>query len=101
MSKRYIITERNRQRDAFHVLNEDTNGLDDIWETHIPYNLKESRKQELRPRIFDSRSDAVKYKNKRQGDSDRDWRENDWMYKSYGDSKPKWAVEEYSGDLFK
>jgi len=32
---------------------------------------------------------------------DRDWRENDWIYKRKGDTKSKWKVEEYSGDLFR
>jgi len=31
----------------------------------------------------------------------RDWRENDYIYKRYGDSKPKWRIEEYTGNLFR
>ena len=99
--KKYIVIERNRKRDSFDLINEDTDGLDNIWESHIPYKLNEDEKPNVRPLIFDNRSEAVKYKNKAQSDRDRDWRENDYIYKSFGDLKPKWKIEEYTGNLFK
>ena len=37
--KKYIVIERNRKWDSFDLINEDTTGLDDIWESHIPYKL--------------------------------------------------------------
>lgn len=99
--KKYIVVERNRKWDSFDLINEDTTGLDDVWETHIPYKLDVEQRDRIKPLIFDDRSEAVKYKNKHQSDWNRDWRENDYIYKRYGDSKPKWKVEEYMGNLFK
>jgi len=99
--KKYIVVERTRSWDSFNLVNEDTTALNDIWETHVPYKLDEDKKSNIKPLIFDNRPDALKYKNKHQSDSDRDWRENDWIYRRYGDSKPKWKVEVYSGNLFR
>jgi len=99
--KKYIVIERNRKQDSFDLVNQDTSGLDDIWETHIPYDLNVDERTNIRPLIFDKRFEAVKYKNKIQLDHNRNWEENKWNYKMYGDSKPKWKVEEYKGELFK
>jgi hypothetical protein len=99
--KKYIVVERNRKFNSFDLINEDTTGLDDIWETHIPYKLNVEERSRIKPLIFDNRSDAVKYKDKHQSDWNRDWRENDYIYKRYGDSKPKWKIEEYTGNLFR
>lgn len=99
--KKYIVVERNRKWDSFDFLNEDTTGLNEIWETHCPYKLSEEEKNRLRPLIFDKRSEAVKYKDKIQSDHNRNWAENSYVYKMYGDSKPKWKVEEYTGELFR
>ena len=99
--KKYIVVERNRKFDSFDLINEDTDGLDTIWESHIPYHLNEDEKPRVRPLIFDNRSDAVRYKNKAQSDWDREWWENDYIYKRFGDLKPKWKVEEYTGNLFR
>ena len=99
--KKYIVVERNRKWDSFDFLNEDTTGLNEIWETHCPYKLSEEEKNGLRPLIFDNRGEAVKYKDKIQSDYNRNWMENSYVYKMYGDSKPKWKVEEYTGDLFR
>jgi hypothetical protein len=99
--KKYVIVERYRKRDGFDFINEDTNGITEIWETMVPFNLKEEDKGRLKPKVFDNRSEAVKYKDTRQSQSNADWSENDYIYKRYGDSKPKWKVEEYFGDLFR
>lgn len=99
--KKYIIVERNRNWDAFDFVNEDTTGLNDIWETHCPYNLSEEEKTNLQPLTFDNRSEAIKYKDKLQSDHNRIWMEKSHIYKIYGYSKPKWKVEEYYGSLFR
>lgn len=99
--KKYVIVERNRKWNSFDFVNDTTKGLDEIWETHCPYKLSEDEKSRLKPLIFDSRAEAVKYKNKLQSDHNRGWTENSHIYKMYGDSKPKWKVEEYFGDLFR
>jgi len=99
--KKYIIVERNRRWNAFDFLNESTKGLDEIWETHCPYKVNEDEKSNLKPLIFDNRSEAIKYKDKIQSDYNRDWSENGYIHKMYGDSKPKWKVEEYFGSLFR
>ena len=51
--------------------------------------------------LFESRQDAVRYKNTQQSMANEDWMENRHIHKMYGDSKPKWKVEEYSGNLFR
>ena len=99
--KKYVIVERNRKWNSFDFVNDSTKGLDEIWETHCPYKLSEDEKSRLKPLIFDSRTEAVKYKNKLQSDHNRGWAENSYIYKMYGDSKPKWKVEEYFGSLFR
>jgi len=99
--KKYIVVERNRKWDSFDLINEDTNGLGEIWESHIPYKLNIEERDRIKPLIFDNRSEAVKYKDKIQSDHNRGWLENSHIYKMYGDSKPKWKVEEYTGELFR
>jgi len=100
-NKKYIVVERNRKWDYFDLINEDTTDLGDIWESHIPYKLNIEERPNIKPLIFDKRGEAVKYKNKIQSDYNRDWEGNKWNYKMYGDSKPKWRVEEYTGELFR
>ena len=52
------------------------------------------------PLLFESKQDAAKYKNILQSVANEDWAENKHYHKMYGDSKPKWKVEEYNGNLF-
>mgnify|MGYP001300294990 FL=1 len=99
--KKYIVIERSRNWDSFDFINEDTKNLGDIWNTHCPYKLSEDKKDGLKPMLFESRQDAVKYKNTQQSRSNKDWNENRDLHKMLGESKPKWKVEEYSGNLFK
>ena len=99
--KKYIVIERTRNWDSFDFINEDTKNLGDIWNTHCPYKLSEDKKDGLKPMLFESRQDAVKYKNTQQSRSNKDWNENRDLHKMLGESKPKWKVEEYSGNLFK
>ena len=99
--KKYIVIERSRNWDSFDFINEDTKNLGDIWHTHCPYKLSDDKKGGLRPMLFESRQDAVKYKNTQQSRSNKDWNENRDLHKMLGESKPKWKVEEYSGNLFK
>ena len=61
--KKYIVIERSRNWDSFDFINEDTKNLGDIWHTHCPYKLSDDKKDGLRPMLFESRQDAVKYKN--------------------------------------
>jgi len=99
--KKYVVVERNRKFNSFDFINEGTKDLGEIWETHCPYSISESEKMGLKPLIFDNRAEAIKYKNKIQSDHNRAWTENSFIYKMYGDSKPKWKVEEYYGNLFR
>lgn len=99
--KKYVIVERKRKWNSFDFVNESTIGLDEIWETHCPYKISEDEKSILKPLIFDNRTEAIKYKNKLQSDHNRGWMDSSRIYKMYGDSKPKWKVEEYFGDLFR
>lgn len=97
--KKYVIVERNRKWNSFDFVNESTIGLDEIWETHCPYKISEDEKSRLKPLIFDNRTEAIKYKNKLQSDHNRGRMGNRFLM--WGDSKPKWKVEEYFGDLFR
>ena len=99
--KKYIVIERSRCVKSFDFINKDTKDLGDIWHTHCPYTLSENKKGDLKPLLFESRRDAVKFKNTIQFISNEDWVENGHVHKVYGDSKPKWKVEIYGGDLFK
>ena len=101
MMKKYIVIERNRKWDSFDFINDDTRDLGDIWHTHCPYKLSDDKKDGLKPMLFENRQDAVRYKNTQQSMSNGDWMENSHIHKMYGDSKPKWKVEEYSGNLFR
>ena len=98
--KKYIVIERSRTRKAFDFINGDTKSLGDIWHTSCPYELSDDKKVELNPLLFESRQDAVKYKNTQQSVANEDWAENKHFHKMYGDSKPKWKIEEYNGNLF-
>lgn len=100
MSKKYIVIERNRNWDSFDFINESTTNLGDIWHTHCPYKLEDDKKVGLKPLIFDNRNDAVRYKDTQQASANNDWLENGHIHKIYGQSKPKWKVEIYSGNLF-
>lgn len=99
--KKYIVVERNRNWETFDFINESTTNLGDIWHTHCPYKLDDDKKEDLKPRIFNKRSEAVRYKDAQQSSANNDWLENGHIHKIYGQSKPKWKVEEYSGDLFR
>tara|TARA_B100000963_G_scaffold361470_1_gene397062 strand:- start:3115 stop:3417 length:303 start_codon:yes stop_codon:yes gene_type:complete len=99
MSK-YIVTERCRKNKSFAFVNEDTKNLENIWITECPYNLPIEKQSELRPLIFQNRQDALKYKQRQQVLANDDWYELQYTYKMYGDSKPKWVVESYKGNLF-
>jgi hypothetical protein len=85
--KKYIVVERSRNWDSFDFINEDTKNLGDIWHTHCPYKLSDDKKDGLKPMLFER--------------ANEDWMENRHIHKMYGDSKPKWKVEEYSGSLFR
>lgn len=99
--KKYIIVERNRRWETFDFINDGTTNLDDIWHTTCPYNLNEIERDKLSPLIFDNRSEAIKYKDRQQSYYNNDWKENSYIYKFHGFSKPKWKVEEYTGQLFR
>jgi hypothetical protein len=99
--KKYVVVERKRKIDGFEFINSDTKDLGEIWITSCPYKINDDSRESLSPLFFEKRSDAVKYKDVQQSQSDKDWRENSYIYKRYGDSKPKWKIEEYKGDLFK
>jgi len=98
--KKYIVAERNRSRDAFDFVNEDTTDLGDIWHTHCPYKLDNDQIDRLKPLVFEKRAEAVKYKDTQQSQANHDWRENGYIHKRYGHSKSKWKVEEYNCNLF-
>ncbi len=98
--KKYVVVERSRKCDSFEFVNTETTGLGDIWYSLCPYRVDESTKEKLKPLVFDSKSEATKYKDVQQSIYEKDWFNNSFYYKNMGYSKPKWKVEEYSGDLF-
>lgn len=99
--KKYIVVERSSRWDTFDFINDGTTGLSDIWHTHCPYKIDESEKSRLAPLVFDSKSDATKYKDAQQSWASHDWDQNGMYHRMYGNKKPKWKVEEYSGELFR
>lgn len=99
--KNYIITERSRKFNSFSFVNGDTKDLKDIWITNCPYKIDSNSLDRLNPKVFNKKSDAYKYLDVQQSTSNNDWSENSHIYKMHGDSKPKWRIEEYDGNLFK
>jgi len=98
--KKYVVIERSKKSDSFEFVNTETTGLGDIWYSVCTYRVDESIKGNLKPLIFNSKSEAVKYKDVQQSIYEKDWFDHYPIYKNMGYSKPKWKVEEYSGDLF-
>ena len=92
--KQYIVIERENSNDSLKFINEETTGLADIWHTVAPYKIRNST--ELKPKIFNDRSEAVVYKNRMQAKSNYDWK-NSYHGMS---SKPVWRVELYTPELF-
>ena len=100
--RKYVVVERSRFINSFQFINDETNSLDEIWETISPYKIESEDKKRLSPLIFDNKTDAIKYKNRLQSFYDNDWRNNRKYYRNMvGSVKPKWKVEEYFGDLFR
>lgn len=99
MSKQYIVTERVSKLDSFMIINDDTTALDDIWHTVVPHGFDDE--ESLHPKVFDTKKEAVAYKNRIQSDNLKKW--DDITYEMYaimsGYKKPAWKVEEWKGSI--
>jgi hypothetical protein len=93
--KKYVVVERQSRIGVCLYVSDYTEGLADLAYGSAPYNCTE----ELNPKVFEKRDEAMKYKTEMQKQSDKDWSENSHIYKPYGDKKCKWKIEEYTGDL--
>ena len=97
MNKQYIVTERVSKRDSFKMINDETTTLDDIWHSVVPHGF--NHEESLHPKIFDTKKEAIDYKNKIQSDNLKEWEDITYeIYaKSLGYKKPVWKVEEWKG----
>jgi hypothetical protein len=92
---KYIVVERNEDYKSCLVINEDTTSLSDMWWSCIPYNIDIKELDRVKPKVFDTKSDAMKYKKVLQLQSNKDWRENSHIHRMWGKQKQKWVVEHY------
>jgi hypothetical protein len=99
MSKQYIVTERVSKPDSFMMINDDTTALDDIWHSVVPHGF--DHEESLHPKVFDTKKEAVAYKNRIQSDNLKDWEDITYeIYaKTFGYLKPVWKVEEWKGSV--
>ena len=97
--KNYIVIERNEDYKSCLVLNEDTTSFGDVWWSMIPYTIDKKESERVKPKVFNSKPDAMKYKKVLQSQSNEDWRENGHILKMWGKQKQKWVVENYEGNL--
>ena len=97
--KKYIIVERNESFKSCLILNESSTSLGDMWWSCIPYKIDKKELEGIKPKVFDSRTDAMKYKKVLQSQANDDWRENGYIHKMYGKQKQKWVIEEYKGEI--
>ena len=97
--KNYIVIERNEYYKSCLVLNEDTKSFDDVWWSMVPYNITKKNLKDIKPKVFDTKSNAMKYKKVLQTQSNEDWRENGHIHRMWGKQKQKWCVENYEGKI--
>lgn len=99
MSKQYIVTERVSKLDSFMMINDDTTSLDDIWHSVVPHGF--DNEESLHPKVFDTKKEAVAYKNRIQSDNLKQWEDITYeIYaKGFSYEKPVWKVEEWKGSV--
>lgn len=101
MKKKYVVVDRNEDFDCINFINSNSDFVEG-GHTHAPYRLRESSYNAISPKIFENRSEAVKWKNRFQSFANAEWAETGHMAKYYGRRKRKYKVESFTSlDDFK
>jgi hypothetical protein len=81
------------------MINDDSTSPSDIWHSVVPHGF--DNEESLHPKVFDTKREAVSYKNRIQSDNLKDWDDPTYeMYaKRFGYKKPVWKVEEFKGSV--
>lgn len=88
----YIADFNQHARDGgYQQLSADAT-KDNLWITLVP---KDPVDEVPTPKLFEKRADAKEYKDRVQAQANAHWKEHDYIYKSYGEQKPKFKIYKY------
>lgn len=93
-TKKYIIKDMFHAKDMIQFINEDTQGLDNIWVTNWP-KKREKTPEDYRPLVFEDKKTAQRYLSEIKRQARVDWSENSHIHRMYGFRKPEWDIYEY------
>ena len=93
-TKKYVIKDMFHAKDIVQFINEDTQGLENIWVTSWP-KKKEETPEEYRPLVFEDKKTAQRYLSEIKRQARVDWSENSHIHRMYGFRKPEWDIYEY------
>ncbi len=81
-------------KDMIQFINEDTQGLENIWVTNWP-KKREKTPEDYRPLVFEDKKTAQRYLSEIKRQARVDWSENSHIHRMYGFRKPEWDIYEY------
>ena len=93
-NKYYIADFNSRQSGGYQQLAPDAT-KDNMWVTLVPPNPVEEIRE---PKLFETRADAMEWKDRLQAQANEDWQENSHIYKAYGQARPAFKIYKYGGN---
>lgn len=96
-TKKYVIKDLYSDREIHYFISDSTTSLEDIWTSGYFKDKDRNKNQEdyNKPKIFTDIKEAKRYLKEAKRLSNVDWKENGYIHKQYGKSKPQWDIYDY------